>query len=70
MTAVVRCEPAAAQASYVVERLRERGILFSTDGPDHNVIPIKPPMVFTFAAADRLVETMDEILGEDPAKPF
>ena len=33
-------EPAAEIASYVVNRLRERGILAGTDGPFHNVIKI------------------------------
>jgi 4-aminobutyrate aminotransferase-like enzyme len=60
--------PAPGQASYIVERLRDRGILLSTDGPDHNVIKIKPPMVFTAADADRLVEELDDVLMEDPAR--
>jgi 4-aminobutyrate aminotransferase-like enzyme/Ser/Thr protein kinase RdoA (MazF antagonist) len=57
--------PAAEQASYVANRMRERGILLSTDGPFHNVLKIKPPMVFTEANADYLVATLDEILSED-----
>jgi len=60
--------PAPAQASYIVNRLRERGILLSTDGPFHNVLKIKPPMVFTEVNADFLVGTLDEILGEDLAR--
>ncbi len=42
----------------------ERGVLLSTDGPFHNVMKIKPPLVFSAADADRLVETVDAILGE------
>ncbi len=57
--------PAAAQASYVVNRLRERGILLSTDGPLHNVLKMKPPLVFSEANADFLVATLDAILAED-----
>src|SRR6266699_3377928 len=57
--------PAAAQASYIANRMSERGILLSTDGPFHNVLKIKPPMVFTDANADFLVATLDEILAED-----
>ncbi len=56
--------PAPDQASYIVNRMRERGILLSTDGPFHNVLKIKPPLVFTAANADFLVATLDEILGE------
>jgi 4-aminobutyrate aminotransferase-like enzyme len=58
-------EPAPAQASYIANRLKERGILLSTDGPFHNVLKIKPPMVFSQANADFLVATLDGILCED-----
>jgi 4-aminobutyrate aminotransferase-like enzyme len=47
-----------------VNRAAERGVLLSTDGPDHNVIKIKPPLVFSAADAERLVETIDAILDE------
>ena len=57
-------EPAAAEASYAVERMKDHGILVSTDGPLHNVIKIKPPTVFTSADADFLVATLDKILAE------
>ncbi|HXK05681.1 MAG TPA: aminotransferase class III-fold pyridoxal phosphate-dependent enzyme [Verrucomicrobiae bacterium] len=40
-------EPAAEEAAAIVEDAREHGILLSTDGPFHNVIKIKPPLVFT-----------------------
>jgi 4-aminobutyrate aminotransferase-like enzyme/Ser/Thr protein kinase RdoA (MazF antagonist) len=61
----VTLEPAPAQASYIANRMKERGILLSTDGPFHNVLKIKPPLVFTKGNADFLVETLDEILRED-----
>jgi 4-aminobutyrate aminotransferase-like enzyme len=61
-------KPAAAQASYIANRIKECGILLSTDGPFHNVLKIKPPMVFTEENADFLVGTLDEILGEDLAR--
>ena len=35
----------------------------------HNVIKIKPPMVFSEADADRLVATLADVLGEDGAQP-
>jgi 4-aminobutyrate aminotransferase-like enzyme len=56
--------PAGAAASYVANRMRERGILLSTDGPDHNVLKIKPPLVFTEADADRLAEVLNDVLTE------
>jgi 4-aminobutyrate aminotransferase-like enzyme len=58
-------EPDAPVADYLVQRARERGILLSTDGPDHDVIKIKPPLPFDEADADRVVEVLDELLAED-----
>jgi 4-aminobutyrate aminotransferase-like enzyme len=57
--------PAAPQAAYVVERMKDHGILLSTDGPDHNVIKIKPPLTFSEADAERLVAALDRVLAED-----
>jgi len=62
-------EPATAQASYVVNRLRECGILAGTDGPHHNVIKLRPPLIFTEADADFFNTTLEAIFAEDPAKP-
>jgi 4-aminobutyrate aminotransferase-like enzyme len=58
-------EPAAAEAAYVVERMKDHGILLSTDGPLHNVIKMKPPLVFSETDADRVVAAYDRVLGED-----
>ena len=58
-------EPAGEEAGYIAERLRDNGILASTDGPGHNVIKIKPPLVFTTENVDLYVATLDRILGED-----
>jgi 4-aminobutyrate aminotransferase-like enzyme/Ser/Thr protein kinase RdoA (MazF antagonist) len=60
--------PAAAQAQYIVNRVREHGVLLSTDGPLHNVIKIKPPLAFTLSDADRLIATLDLVLREDAAR--
>jgi 4-aminobutyrate aminotransferase-like enzyme len=65
--------PAGKHASHLVERMRDHGILLSTDGPDHNVIKIKPPLVFGVEDADRLVAVMDRVLEEEafrlPGRP-
>ncbi len=58
-------EPADVEASYVANRMRDKGILISTDGPLHNVLKIKPPMVFTREDADFLTQTLDAILCQD-----
>jgi len=62
-------EPAPLQASYVVNRFRDRGILAGTDGPHHNVIKLRPPLVFSEGDADLFVKTLDDILQEDAAQP-
>jgi 4-aminobutyrate aminotransferase-like enzyme len=62
-------EAATEQASYVCNRLRERGILTGTDGPFHNVIKLRPPLIFSDADADLFVTTLEATLDEDPAQP-
>lgn len=56
-------EPAASRASAIVNEMRERGILLSTDGPYRNVIKIKPPLVFEATDADRVVSELGEVLA-------
>jgi 4-aminobutyrate aminotransferase-like enzyme len=56
--------PNGAAAGYVANRMRELGVLLSTDGPDHNVLKIKPPLCFSRSDADLLSETLDRVLGE------
>ncbi|MBC7775869.1 MAG: aminotransferase class III-fold pyridoxal phosphate-dependent enzyme, partial [Phycisphaerae bacterium] len=57
--------PAASEATYLANRMRELGILMSTDGPFHNVLKIKPPMVFCKKDADFLLGKLERVLGED-----
>jgi 4-aminobutyrate aminotransferase-like enzyme len=58
-------EPAPDHATYIIERMKEGGILLSIDGPLHNVIKIKPPMVFSIADAEFLLRTLEDVLEED-----
>jgi 4-aminobutyrate aminotransferase-like enzyme/Ser/Thr protein kinase RdoA (MazF antagonist) len=58
-------EPADDAASYVVNRLRDEGILAGTDGPHHNVVKIRPPLCFSESDADFLADTLQMILAED-----
>ena len=62
-------ESAPQQASYIVNRLRERGILAGTDGPYHNVIKLRPPLMFSQSDADLFIATLEPILAEDAAQP-
>ncbi len=59
-------EPAPLQADYVVERMKSRKILLSTEGPGHNVLKFKPPMVFNLADAEHLLAELEKVLGESP----
>jgi 4-aminobutyrate aminotransferase-like enzyme/Ser/Thr protein kinase RdoA (MazF antagonist) len=61
-------EPAAHEAAFVVNRMRQRGVLAGTDGPHHNVIKIRGPMQMTLADADRVVATMARGLSELPVR--
>ena len=45
--------------------MKDHGILLSTDGPDHNVIKMKPPLTFSEADADRALAAFDRVLSED-----
>ncbi len=62
-------EPAPLQASYIVNRLRDRGILAGTDGPHHNVIKLRPPLIFSEDDAASFCSTFESILAEDAAQP-
>jgi 4-aminobutyrate aminotransferase-like enzyme len=55
-------EPATLDASRIVNRLREHGILIGTDGPHHNVLKIRPPMPFDETNADLVVTTLSNVL--------
>ena len=59
-------EPAPLQADYVVERMKSRKILLSTEGPGHNVLKFKPPMVFNQRDAEHLLAELEQVLGESP----
>ena len=56
-------EPADIEAAFLVDMMREKGVLLSTDGPLHNVIKIKPPMVLTAYDVDDALQKLDETLA-------
>ncbi len=58
-------EPAKEEAEFIVNRMRDAGILLGTDGPFENVIKIRPPMPFDESNAEFLVANMERILKED-----
>ena len=54
--------PDAATCQHVVNTIKENGILTSFDGPDQNVLRIKPPMCFSTANAKQLLAALDMAL--------
>jgi 4-aminobutyrate aminotransferase-like enzyme len=57
-------EPDGALASEVVNRMKELRVLISSDGPHHNVLKIKPRIVFSDADVDGLVDALERSLAD------
>lgn len=57
--------PLAKQTEYLANRMKDHGILMSTDGADKNVLKIKPPLVFSKVNAEELIFYLKKIFKED-----
>ena len=57
-------EPAGDEAGWVVDRLRERGVLAGTDGPHHNVLKFRGPLCLSTGDVALVLEALDGTLGE------
>lgn len=57
-------EPAAPQIDIVVEKMKKKGYLLSTDGRLHNVLKIKPPMPLNNQNADEMTQYLDIDVSE------
>jgi 4-aminobutyrate aminotransferase-like enzyme/Ser/Thr protein kinase RdoA (MazF antagonist) len=57
--------PLTEKTAYLANRMKELGILMSTDGKDENVIKIKPPLVFSRTDADLLLSSLRQVFDED-----
>lgn len=57
-------KPATAIAQHVISRMKDERILLSSDGPDLNVLKLKPPLVFSKENAHFFVATLDQVLSE------
>lgn len=57
--------PLAIHTDYLANRMKDHSILMSTDGPDHNILKIKPPIMFTKENAEELLFYLRKILKED-----
>ena len=45
--------------------MKDYGILMSSDGPNHNVIKIKPPIIFTKENAREVIFYLKKVFSED-----
>jgi 4-aminobutyrate aminotransferase-like enzyme/Ser/Thr protein kinase RdoA (MazF antagonist) len=60
--------PATAKTAYLANRMKEHGVLISVDGPQNNVIKIKPPMCFNEENVEELMRYLKKIFREDYMK--
>lgn len=51
-------------AKKIIMSMRDKLVLVSRDGPLHNVLKIKPPLVFNKSDVDTLIERLKETLSE------
>ena len=51
-------------AKYIVNEMKKRKVLLSTDGPDKNIIKIKPPIIFNKQNADFLLENLRLVIAK------
>ncbi|MDX1406844.1 MAG: aminotransferase class III-fold pyridoxal phosphate-dependent enzyme, partial [Saprospiraceae bacterium] len=58
-------QPAPDKASYVVQRMLDHRILTSLDGPDENVMKIKPPLSITRDEVTYFMEALHKVMGEN-----
>ena len=54
--------PAAEEIDYILEELKDRGILAGKTGVSRNVLTFQPPLIITRDDIDQVVETLDKIL--------
>ncbi|MCL4126568.1 UNVERIFIED_CONTAM: hypothetical protein GTU68_053242 [Idotea baltica] len=57
--------PLAKKTDYLINRMKYFGVLMSSDGPDHNVIKIKPPITFTKENAKEVIFYLEKVFNED-----
>ncbi len=60
--------PLTDKAAYLTNRMKDLGVLMSTDGKDNNVLKIKPPMVFSRDNAKELLSGLRTVMLEDYMK--
>ncbi|NNK88791.1 MAG: aminotransferase class III-fold pyridoxal phosphate-dependent enzyme, partial [Flavobacteriaceae bacterium] len=65
-----KLKPLNAETRYLVNRMLSFGILMGSDGPDDNVIKIKPPLIFSKSNADEVLFYLEKVLSEDYMRQY
>ncbi|MBT5851156.1 MAG: hypothetical protein HOH36_12040, partial [Acidimicrobiaceae bacterium] len=55
--------PDGAGARAIVNAARQAGVLIGLDGPHGHVLKLRPPLVFSMADADHLLDVMSPVLA-------
>lgn len=55
--------PATKEVAELMEYALSKGVLLSCDGPDNNVLKIKPPLIITKSDVDLLLNVFSDWLG-------
>ena len=55
-------EPAKEETHAIVNGMREDGVLVGIEGVHHNILKLRPPLVFSKANADQLIAALDRAL--------
>jgi len=56
--------PATTEVADLMEFALSKGVLLSCDGPDNNVLKIKPPLIITKSDVDQLLNVFSDWLGK------
>ncbi|PVA10046.1 peptidase M23 [Pelagivirga sediminicola] len=60
--------PATGIAAYVMNRMREHRILMGREGPDDNILKIRPPLTIDAEGIDMILHVLDNVLAETGAQ--
>jgi 4-aminobutyrate aminotransferase-like enzyme len=61
-------DPDPGTAGYLVNEMRRRRVLISASGPLGNVLKIRPPLPFSVADAEELINSCDTVMSQLSAR--
>lgn len=61
--------PAIKEIDYILEDLKNHGVLAGKTGVSRNVLTFQPPLVITRNDIDRVIEVLDKILLSTEKRP-